>query len=268
MYTRTSQTSQRYIPAMTPANESGAAQVTNPMMGRCDVIGRGRMGQALAAALGRASVHVNGPLGRGATGEHASIVLLCVPDREIGAASARLSTDAVVGHVSASAPLSLLVPHPRFVMHPLLSISSADAQFSGATCAVAGNTPATLGIAIALAERLGMRPRVIDEDKRATYHAAASAASNYVTTTLGMAERLAQAAGLERDALTPLVRSAVEQWAARGAAAALTGPVTRGDEVTVSRQRDAVATHCPELLPLWDALLQGTRDLAGQPGTA
>jgi predicted short-subunit dehydrogenase-like oxidoreductase (DUF2520 family) len=221
------------------------------------------MGQALTAALDRVGVDVRGPYGRGATGEGAHVVLLCVPDREIAAASALVIGQPIVGHVSASAPLSLLEPHERFGMHPLLSVSSADAIFEGATCSVDASTQRAIHVAYALGERLGMRVRRIDDSRRGVYHAAASSAANYVTTTLGMAERLAQVAGIDREALLPLVMSAVQQWSARGARDALTGPVVRGDEVTVTRQRDAVASEAPDLLPLWDALTQGTRDLAG-----
>ena len=45
-------------------------------------------------------------------------------------------------------------------------------------------------------------------------------------------------------------------------APALTGPIQRGDDATVARQRDAVATYAPESLPLWDALADGTRFVA------
>jgi predicted short-subunit dehydrogenase-like oxidoreductase (DUF2520 family) len=249
---------------MTNENAESVAQITNPLARRVDVIGRGRMGQALAAALTNAGVSTHGPLGRGATGEGASIVLLCVPDREIAAASKSLKTDAVVGHVSASAPLALLEPHDRFGLHPLLSVTGPPAKFLGATCAVQGSSPRATGIAFALAERLGMRPRLIDAQHRALYHAAASAASNYITTVLGMAEQLAFAVGLDREALRPLVRATVEQWAQQGAHAALTGPIARGDEVTVVRQRDAIVAEIPEVLPLWDALVLGTRELATQ----
>jgi predicted short-subunit dehydrogenase-like oxidoreductase (DUF2520 family) len=46
------------------------------------------------------------------------------------------------------------------------------------------------------------------------------------------------------------------------AAAALTGPVARGDELTVAAQRAAVAERAPELLELFDALTETTRTLA------
>ena len=103
---------------------------------------------------------------------------------------------------------------------------------------------------------------MIRDADRALYHAAASAASNFLVTIEGMAERLAARAGLDRDALVPLVRATVDNWAASGARDALTGPIVRGDAETVRRQRDAVADATPELLPLWDALTAGTRELA------
>src|SRR4029077_2036630 len=109
-----------------------AAHDTNPLAGRCDIVGRGRMGQALSVALTRSGLNVRGQLGRGSNGDGASIVLLCVPDREIEAAAKLIAPGRMVGHVSASAPLALLEPHARFVMHPLLSVVSTDARFTGA----------------------------------------------------------------------------------------------------------------------------------------
>jgi len=230
--------------------------------GEIAIVGRGRMGEALASALANAGVPVRGPAGRGATGEGAAIVLLCVPDREIENAAHLVADGPVVGHVSASAPLDLLAPHERFGIHPLLSVVGRGADFEGATCAIDGSSARALGIARALADRLRMKPRVIPADQRALYHATASAASNFLVTLEGMAERLGGLAGIDRAALAPLVRAAVDNWLERGAAAALTGPIARGDEETAARQRAAVAERAPDLVPLWDALATGTRELA------
>jgi predicted short-subunit dehydrogenase-like oxidoreductase (DUF2520 family) len=87
-------------------------------------------------------------------------------------------------------------------------------------------------------------------------------ASNYVVALAGAAERLAGEVGIERVMLAPLVRAAVENWAAHGAPRALTGPIVRGDDATATRQRLAVAQRAPELLALWDALAAETRTLA------
>ena len=236
--------------------------------GWCDIIGRGRMGQALSSALGAAGLAVRGPLARGATASGASMVLLCVPDREIAAASAVVERGALVGHVSASAPLSLLAPHERFSLHPLLSVVGSGADFRGATCAVDASSERALGVAHALARRLGMPSRVIAASQRALYHAAASMASNYLIALEACAERLARQVGLERAALVPLVRGTLEQWASLGARAALTGPSVRGDGETVAQQRAAVADAAPDLLVLWDALATATRELAAAPSGA
>jgi predicted short-subunit dehydrogenase-like oxidoreductase (DUF2520 family) len=83
-----------------------------------------------------------------------------------------------------------------------------------------------------------------------------------------MAERLAASAGVSRQLLVPLVRATVDNWAQLGAARALTGPVARGDELTVARQREAVARRTPELLNLFDALVQATRELAASDRSA
>lgn len=230
--------------------------------GWCDVVGRGRMGGALATALRDAGVAVRGPLGRGATADGAAIALLCVPEREVAAAAAAIVRGPLVGHVSASADLELLAPHERFVMHPLLSVAGPGSSFAGATSAIDGSSTRARAVATALAHRLGMRPRVIAPNQRALYHASASAASNFLITVEGLAEALAARAGLDREALAPLVRGTVENWVRLGARQALTGPVARGDDATATRQRDAVADAAPDLLPLWDALALGTRALA------
>jgi predicted short-subunit dehydrogenase-like oxidoreductase (DUF2520 family) len=233
--------------------------------GWIDIVGRGRMGEALASALDATRLPVRGPLERGADGEGAALVLLCVPDREIANAAAAVEEGPLVGHVSASAPMELLAPHERFALHPLLSVVGSGAPFAGATCAIDGSTPRAMGVARALAERLGMHPRIVAASDRALYHAAASAASNFLVTVEGMAEQLAEAVGIDRAALVPLVRATVDNWAKQGTRAALTGPIARGDDVTVERQRAAVAKSAPDLLPLWDALVAATRQLASRP---
>jgi predicted short-subunit dehydrogenase-like oxidoreductase (DUF2520 family) len=231
------------------------------------IVGRGRMGTALAAALRESGAEVRGPLGRGERTDDVELVLLCVPDREIAAASALVPPGPILGHVSASAPLDLLAPHERFSLHPLLSVVGAGAQFAGAFCAIDASSPAALDAARSLAGMLGMQVRVVPRERRALYHAAASVASNFLITLEGTAERLASLVGLEREALVPLVRASVDNWARQGARAALTGPIARGDVATTARQREAVADAAPELLPLWDALAVATRELAVAPAT-
>ncbi len=235
---------------------------------RCAVVGAGRLGGALCAALRAAGVAVDGPLGRGAEARDAEVALLCVPDAEIGAAAGCIAPGRLVGHCSGATGLEVLAPHEAFSLHPLMSATRDGAAFAGAGAAVAGTTARARATATALAERLGLRPVAVAEEDRALYHAAASLASNYLLTLEAAAERLAAGAGVERDALVPLVRATVENWAALGPERALTGPVARGDETTVRRQRAAVEERAADLLSLFDVLTEATRTLAHPVGAA
>jgi predicted short-subunit dehydrogenase-like oxidoreductase (DUF2520 family) len=144
-----------------------------------------------------------------------------------------------------------------------MTIAEGDRfPLTGAGAAVAGSTPRALGVAVALADDLGMSPIEVAPEDRAAYHAAASIASNFLVTLEAAAERLAAGAGVGRGQLVPLVRATVENWARLGPRQALTGPVARGDERTIERQREAVGERAPDLLRLFDALVEATRDLA------
>jgi predicted short-subunit dehydrogenase-like oxidoreductase (DUF2520 family) len=229
---------------------------------RLAVIGRGRLGRALAAALSEAGLVVLGPLGRGADAAGADAVLLCVPDAEIANAAALIAPGRLVGHCSGATRLDVLAPHEAFSLHPLMTVTADGAQFAGAGAAIAGSSPRALQMAAQLAAVLGLQAVRVAEDRRAAYHAAASVASNFLITIEAAAERLAADAGVDRALLVPLVRAAVENWARVGAQQALTGPVARGDEITVSAQREAIRERAEDLLPLFDALVDATRALA------
>jgi predicted short-subunit dehydrogenase-like oxidoreductase (DUF2520 family) len=141
-------------------------------------------------------------------------------------------------------------------------VTERGARFAGAGAAIAGSTARARQLAAELAGNLGMNAVVIADEDRAAYHAAASIASNFLITLEGVAERVAASAGVDRDLLVPLVMATVENWAALGAHRALTGPVARGDEVTVAAQRAAIAQRANDLLSLFDALVDATRALA------
>jgi predicted short-subunit dehydrogenase-like oxidoreductase (DUF2520 family) len=231
------------------------------------VVGAGRLGRAISRALAESGLEVHGPTARGEAVPDADVVLLCVPDAEIANAAAALpGTARLVGHTSGATPIAGV----DFGLHPLRAFVGDEGReaFRGIGCAVAGRTPEALDAARALAEALGATPFPIDDARRAAYHAAASIASNFLVTLQAAAEQVAGAAGLApedaRALLAPLVRATVENWAAHGPAAALTGPVARGDEGTVERQREGIAEAAPELIPLFDVLVDRTRALAAQ----
>jgi predicted short-subunit dehydrogenase-like oxidoreductase (DUF2520 family) len=234
---------------------------------RIAIVGGGRAGTALAAAFRAAGVAVTGPLGRGAAAPGAATVLLCVPDAEISSAAAAVEIGPPVGHCSGATGLDVLAPHAAFSLHPLMTFAGAGApsRLAGAGAAIAGATPQTLALARALAVTLGLHPIEIAAEDRVAYHAAASIASNFLVTLEAAAERLAATAGVERRLLLPLVRATVENWGQLGPGRALTGPVARGDEQTIERQRSAVAERAPELVDLFDSLAATTRVLAHPP---
>lgn len=223
--------------------------------GRVAIVGAGRLGTALAAALTREGVVVEGPLGRGERPSAAvDIVLLCVPDAAIEEVAAGLRPGSLVGHCSGATGLAVLDGHQAFSLHPLMTVpQQGTPDFRGVACAVAGDA-----VALRLARRLGMKPLVIVDEDRAAYHAAASMASNFLVTLEVAAERVGRTAGLTRADLVPLVRATVESWAQQGAAA-LTGPIARGDDHTVARHREALAERAPDLLDLYDVMAEATR---------
>jgi predicted short-subunit dehydrogenase-like oxidoreductase (DUF2520 family) len=229
------------------------------------IVGAGRLGRVLTRSLRTAGLDVLGPLRRDQSMPKADIALLCVPDAAIPAVAfvARPHVR-LVGHVSGATPLDDV----DFSLHPLQTFTGAETPdvFHGIGAAVAGRTDDARAVAEQLARALGARPFTVDDEQRASYHAAASFASNFVLTVLDAAGRLAEAAGIPegdvRELLGPLVRQTVENWTDVGARAALTGPIVRGDEETVARQRSAAEGL--DLQELFDALADTTRGIASR----
>ncbi len=123
-------------------------------------------------------------------------------------------------------------------MHPLVALPDPDtgaARLRGAWFAIAGD-PVTGEIVAAL----DGRPVAVADADRAAYHAAAVMASNHLVALLGQVERVAQGVGVPLDAYLDLARGSLDDVAATGPAAALTGPVSRGDWATVSRHLGAL----------------------------
>ncbi|GAA2896560.1 Rossmann-like and DUF2520 domain-containing protein [Microbacterium esteraromaticum] len=227
------------------------------------VIGAGRLGGVLARALIEAGFTVHGPLRRGDAIPASDVALLAVPDAAIAAAAdAARSHARLIGHLSGATGLDDV----DLSVHPLQTFTGAEAPdvLHSIGAAVAGRTPEALAVAQQIAGAIGASPFEVDDAHRAGYHAAASIASNLLLAVLDAAERVATAQGIPdpRRLLEPLVARSVQNWVEQGAAAALTGPIARGDEHTVTRQRDALAASTPELLPLFDQLCDSARDLA------
>ena len=235
-------------------------------LARVTIVGPGRVGRALADALRSRGASINGPLGRDArlTGLASDdVVLLCVPDGEIARVAASIPPGSLVGHCAGALTLDVLSPHEGFSLHPLLAITGEGTRFDGAAAAIAGSSSRALAVARAIASRLGMQPIEIDEADRTLYHTAAVIASNYLVALEEAAAAVGAHAGLERRHLARLAESALANWVRNGARS-LTGPIARGDDAVVEKQRAALAASDVALLPLWDALAERTRAIAAE----
>jgi pantoate--beta-alanine ligase len=210
------------------------------------VIGPGRAGRALAGALAAAGWHVHPLLSRGhdVRGAAAGVDLLVIatPDAAVADVASAVEPVAatVVAHLSGSLGLEVLAPHERRAsIHPLVPLPDPERGAArlrdSAPFAVAGDPMAHHVVAA-----LGGSAFEVPDEHRVAYHAAASIAANHLVALLGQVERIAAAAGVPLDAYLPLVRATVDDVAAVGPAAALTGPVKRGDHETVAAHLAAI----------------------------
>jgi predicted short-subunit dehydrogenase-like oxidoreductase (DUF2520 family) len=213
------------------------------------VIGRGRVGAAVAARLAERGVEVRDD-GEG------DVMLICVPDSAIAEVVRGLAPfNGWIGHVSGATPLSALAPYTRrFSLHPLQTFtrSRGPEQLDGAFAAIAGESPEAVGIARELAELLGLEPFELGDDRRALYHAGAAVASNYLVTLYRIASRLFEEAGAPPHALVPLMERTIENGFE------LTGPIARGDWATVEAHLEAIRAARPEVEPVYRTLAEAT----------
>ncbi len=262
---------ERDLPTKAGARAGGAGL---PAMPRLAIIGAGSVGTSLAvtAELVGLDATLSGRDDSLVACRAAEAALLCVPDAEIaecaGAVAGAVPPLELVGHTSGATRLDALAPATKagaatFSMHPLQTVPDGGGELSGCHCAVAGSTPEAVEFARRLAQSLGMRPFEVSEEHRAAYHAAASIASNFLVALEESAAELLGAAGVDagRELLAPLVLRTAANWSERGAAA-LTGPIARGDDATVRHHLEALRETAPELLPLYEALAERTRALA------
>ena len=215
---------------------------------RVRVIGRGRVGGAVAARLAE-----RGMLGDGA---ECDLAVLCVPDAAIADVARTIPTGPWVAHVSGATPLASLAPHTaRFSVHPLQTFTRARGaeQLDGAWAAVTAETAAARATGYALAVALGLSPFDLADDRRVIYHAGAVFASNYLVTLHRAAVRALAAAGAPAEALVPLMRRTIENGFD------LTGPIARGDRAVVESHLAALRRELPDLEPLYRTLAEATR---------
>jgi predicted short-subunit dehydrogenase-like oxidoreductase (DUF2520 family) len=258
-------------------------------MRRTAVIGPGRVGTALGMALAAAGYRVEAVAGRGADAIAAfaarvpgaqvaadpaaacagmELIVLAVPDdalegvvRDLAVADA-VSGGARVVHVAGGRgtdvlELLRLAGAAVAAIHPAQTFPDPDRGFAslpGTTWAVTAG-PADLGWASVLVTDLRGTPVPIAETNRTLYHAGLAVGANATTSVVTMARDLLLGAGV-RDPnafLGPLVTTAASNAAASGAAA-LTGPVRRGDAGTVAAHLSELRAVLPEVVDAYTAL--------------
>jgi predicted short-subunit dehydrogenase-like oxidoreductase (DUF2520 family) len=229
---------------------------------RLIVAGTGRAGGALglaALAVGHEVVGiVPGPSGRVPVGLaqvpivdrrlDADLLVIAVRDDAIDsvarALAGRISAIGGAIHLSGFTSVDALdsfadlgVPIGSF--HPLQTLPTPEvgaASLAGAFAAITSRDQAFVEVLTGLANGLGMRPFLLDDALKPAYHAAASAASNFVVAALGVGDRLARRAGVPFEVFRPLVDAIVDNAFRFGPETVLTGPVARGDARTVAGQ--------------------------------
>jgi len=214
------------------------------------VIGAGRVGSAIAARLRERGLDLDA--------DDPELVLLCVPDRAIAEVAAATATGPWLAHVSGATPLAALDPHARrFGLHPLQTFTRdrGAEQLDGAFAAITAETADAHRVGDWLARLLGLEPFTLADEKRATYHAGAAIASNYLVTLRRAAGSLLEAAGAPPEALDPLMRRTIENGFE------LTGPIARSDWETVNAHVAAIRAERPELEPLYVTLGETTKAL-------
>ena len=263
---------------------------------KAGVIGTGRVGAVLGAALARAGHHVVAVsavsersvanAGRMLPGvpikqplevlEAADLVLLTVPDDTLpGLVSGLASTGAPVAgrllaHTSGRHGAAVLEPATRqgalpMAIHPVMTFTGRPDdldRLAGVCFGVTAPDP-VLPAAEALVIEMGGEPVVIDEANRALYHAGLASAANHLVALVAQSADLLRAAGVAEPSrmLTPLLFAALDN-ALRLGDAGLTGPVARGDADTVAGHIAALRDTSPEALRAYVALARLTADRA------
>jgi predicted short-subunit dehydrogenase-like oxidoreductase (DUF2520 family) len=227
-------------------------------MRRVRIIGPGRAGRSLHLALHRAGGPVADLVARGEDPKRAAagvdLVVIATGDAAVAEVAERIEPAAgvVVAHLSGSLGLGPLEAHAdRAVLHPLVALPDPDRGAERLVGAWFGLAERGHPMAVEVVAALAGRSIEVAEADWPRYHAAAVIASNHLVALLGQVERVAAAVGAPLEAYLDLARGSLDDVAAIGPAAALTGPVRRGDVATVARHVEALG---PDEAPAYEAM--------------
>lgn len=289
-------------PDLPPDLPPASAQPARPGRLGVGVVGAGRVGAVLGAALGGAGHAVVGAsavsdasvdrmdallpgvprLDPVEVARRAELVLLAVPDDALTdlvsglAAVGSWQPGQLVVHTSGRHGVAVLGPATDagaigLAIHPAMTFTGTSldlARLHGAVMAVTA-APAVLPIAQALVLEMGAEPVVVAEEARETYHAALAHVANHLVTLVAQGLDILGGAGVEHPdrVLGPLAGAALDN-ALRLGDAALTGPVSRGDVDTVAAHlRVLDASGVPDAASAYRALAAATAGRAAAAGS-
>lgn len=256
------------------------------------VVGAGRVGSVLGAALARAGHRVTGvsavsdasvrraaamlpgvPVADVPTVvEGAELVVLAVPDDALAdlvaglAATGTWQAGQIVVHTSGRHGLAVLEPvlaHHALplALHPAMTFTGTAMDLERLTGCSFGVTSEEVlrPVAEALVVEMGGEPVWVREEDRVVYHAALAHGANHLVTLTAQAMEVLARAGVEepRRVVGPLMQAALDN-ALRMGDAALTGPVARGDVGTVEDHLRALDRVAPETRRTYVALARAT----------
>lgn len=256
------------------------------------IVGAGRVGRTFAALLSRhpdwrLSHIVSSRLHQNAYGARvlkdidglppADVVIIATPDNAIEAAAERLachvelSPQTLVLHLSGAKTIQVLQAvtargalagslHPVFAF---ADVGHSVAHLAGNLCAVEAGEPYAVEILQQLADALGLTAFPMPSEHKARYHAALSAASNFIVTLAAFAQGLlaplALPETLSRRLIGSLMQQSIDNLGKLPPLQALTGPIVRGDDGTVAAHLAAMTAEEQTAYRVW---AQATLDLA------
>jgi len=265
------------------------------------IIGAGAVGTALGVALSRAGWPVGAVASRDAGRrerfrslvdgvrafaepqallDDVELIIVAVPDDAIAplAASLRMYSGQAMVHTCGALGAEVLTPAMAAgtqigAFHPLVSFADTEravAALHGATVAIEGDDQLAALLA-EMAEAIGARPVRLAPGSKAAYHAAAVLAAGGFVALLDAIVQLGRVAGLdEAGSLAiygPLIEGTLGNARALGVAAALTGPIARGDLGTLEAHLAALRAHAPVTLDLYRAVAEREIELAMARGS-
>lgn len=270
-------------------------------MTRIGVVGAGRVGAVLAAALrsaghdivavagesdasrGRAAALLPGVPVRKPTAvaRACDLLLLTVPDDMLGnvvtqlAASGAIGEGQLVAHTSGRHGLSVLRPAADvgaqvLALHPAMTFTGTHVdlpRLAGCAFGVTADEPVAVATAEVLVSDLRGRLVRVPESKRTLYHAGLAHGANHLVTLVSEAMELLRESGADDPALTlrPLLTAALDN-ALKAGDDALTGPIVRGDVETVRAHLRDIAATAPDTLPSYVVMARATANRAALDG--